>query len=113
VPISDELVRMLLELKMAAPDKDGPVFASLTGSRLGHRNVERRGFDAAAQDAGIEGVTQHDLRHAYGSRLASRVSAPGRSRTRWDTSPRGRPRFTSRASTATRPTRRVRAAMSG
>jgi integrase len=72
VPISDELVRMLLELKMAAADKSGPVFASKTGSRLTHRNVERRGFDAAAEDARIEGVTLHDLRHAYGSRLASR-----------------------------------------
>jgi integrase len=72
VPISDELVRMLLELKMAAPDKSGPVFASRTGGRLAHRNVERRGFDAAAEDAGIEDVTLHDLRHAYGSRLASK-----------------------------------------
>jgi len=72
VPISDALVQMLLELKMAAPDKSGPVFASMSGGRLTHRNVERRGFDAAAIDAALEGVTQHDLRHAYGSRLASR-----------------------------------------
>jgi integrase len=72
VPISDELVRALLELKMAAPDKTGPVFAARTGGRLSHRNVERRGFDPAAEDAGIEDVTFHDLRHAYGSRLASR-----------------------------------------
>jgi integrase len=72
VPISDELVRLLLELKMRSADKSGPVFASRTGSRLSHRNVERRGFDAAAADAGLEGVTLHDLRHAYGSRLASR-----------------------------------------
>jgi integrase len=72
VPISNELVRMLLESKMAAPDKAGPVFASRTGGRLAHRNVERRGFDAAAVDAGLEGVTLHDLRHAYGSRLASK-----------------------------------------
>lgn len=72
VPISDELVRLLLELKMAAPDKTGPVFASRAGSRLSHRNVQRRGFDAAATDAGLEGVTLHGLRHAYGSRLASR-----------------------------------------
>ena len=58
------------------PDKSGPVFASQTGGRLSHRNVGRRGFDAAAEDAGIEGVTLHDLRHAYGSRLASkRLSA--------------------------------------
>jgi integrase len=72
VPIPDELVRLLLEWKMAAPDKSGPVFASLSGGRLSHRNVERRGFDAAATDAGLEGVTFHDLRHAYGSRLASK-----------------------------------------
>jgi integrase len=72
VPISDELVVLLAELKIAASDKTGPVFASRTGSRLSHRNVERRGFDAAAVDAGLEGVTLHDLRHAYGSRLASR-----------------------------------------
>jgi integrase len=72
VPISDELVRMLLELKMAAPDKTGPVFASGTGGRLAHRNIQRRGFDTAAVDAGLEGVTLHDLRHAYGSRLASK-----------------------------------------
>lgn len=48
------------------------MFASRTGCRLSHRNVERRGFDAAASDAGLEDVTLHDLRHAYGSRLASR-----------------------------------------
>jgi len=39
---------------------------------LAHRNVERRGFDKAAADARLEGVTFHDLRHAYGSRLASK-----------------------------------------
>jgi integrase len=72
VPISDELVVQLLELKIAAPDKTGPVFASRTGGRLSHRNVERPGFDVAAEAAGIDGVTLHDLRHAYGSRLASK-----------------------------------------
>ena len=72
MPIADDLVKTLLELKMAAADKGGPVFVSRTGGRLAHRNVERRGFDATADDAGIEGVTFHDLRHAYGSRLASR-----------------------------------------
>lgn len=72
VPISDDLVRMLLELKMAAVDKNGPVFTSRTGGRLNHRNVGRRGFDPAAEGAGIEDVVLHDLRHAYGSRLASK-----------------------------------------
>jgi integrase len=72
VPISDDLVRLLLELKIATLDKTGPVFVSRTGGRLSHRNVERRGFDPAADDAGLEDVSFHDLRHAYGSRLASR-----------------------------------------
>jgi integrase len=31
-----------------------------------------RGFDPAATDASLEGLTFHDLRHAYGSRLASK-----------------------------------------
>jgi integrase len=78
VPISDDLVRLLLEQKMKAADKTGPVFASRTGGRLAHRNVERRGFDPAATDAGLEGVTFHDLRHAYGSRLAARVEGADR-----------------------------------
>lgn len=76
MPISDELERLLLELKMRSADKTGPVFASRTGSRLSHRKFERRGFDAAAEAAGIEGVTLHDLRHAYGSRLASKGLSP-------------------------------------
>jgi integrase len=72
VPISDDLKKLLLEQKMRAPDKTGPVFASRSGGRLAHRNVERRGFDTAAEDAGLKGVRFHDLRHAYGSRLASK-----------------------------------------
>lgn len=72
VPIGDGLVQLLLELKMAAPDKSGPVFASRVGGRLSHRNVQRRGFDPAATDAGIEGASFHDLRHYFGSRLAAR-----------------------------------------
>lgn len=72
VPISDDLVQVLLEAKMQAPVKSGAVFVTLDGNRLNYRNVERRGFDAAAADASIAGVTFHDLRHAYGSRLAWR-----------------------------------------
>jgi len=36
VPIPDSLVQMLLERKMAAPNKNGPVFASRVGGRLSH-----------------------------------------------------------------------------
>jgi integrase len=81
-------VQLLLELKIASPHKTGPVFASRVGGRLSHRNVQRRGFDPAATDAGIEGASFHDLRHYFGSRLASRgltarqiADAMGHSRT--------------------------------
>jgi integrase len=57
---------------MRSADKSGPVFASRVGGRLSHLNVQRRGFEPAALAAGLEGVTLHDLRHAYGSRLASK-----------------------------------------
>jgi integrase len=67
------LSERLLLLKLPGKvDKTGPVFVSRAGGRLSHRNVERRGFDLAATDAGLDGVTFHDLRHAYGSRLASK-----------------------------------------
>src|SRR5262249_4674713 len=68
VPIPDSLVQALRERKMAAPNKTGPVFASRLGGRLSHRNVQRRGFDPAADEADID-TTFHDLRHYFGSRL--------------------------------------------
>jgi integrase len=72
VPIADSLVQLLLELQVSSGRRTGPVFSSLTGGRLSHRNVQRRGFDLAAEDAGIVGASFHDLRHYYGSRLAAR-----------------------------------------
>jgi integrase len=46
-----------------------PVFASRAGTPLRHRNVTRRGFEAAAVEAKLVGVSFHDLRHAAASRL--------------------------------------------
>jgi integrase len=47
-----------------------PVFASRRGTPLGHRNVTRRGFEAARDRARLPlGLTFHDLRHAAASRL--------------------------------------------
>lgn len=46
----------------------GPMFASRNGTRLMYRNV-RRAFDKAAEDAGLEGITIHTLRHTAASRL--------------------------------------------
>ena len=56
---------------------DQPVFASLTGQPLNHRNVTQRGFEAAAKEAGLlaDGqprITFHDLRHAFASIMIER-----------------------------------------
>ncbi len=48
------------------------MFASRNGKPLGHRNATRRGFEAAAKQAGIESVTFHSMRHAFASRMISR-----------------------------------------
>ncbi len=72
VPLPDDLRDRLLAAKLASRHSlDGdPVFASRTGGPLSHRNVTRRGFEAARDQAGLEAsLTFHDLRHAAISRL--------------------------------------------
>jgi integrase len=71
IPLSREIKEELLELRLRSKhsqDSD-PIFASRTGTPLTHRNVTRRGFEAAAAKAGLEGVSFHQLRHAAASRL--------------------------------------------
>jgi hypothetical protein len=53
-----------------------PIFASRNGTPLTHRNVTRRGFEAAATKAGIDGVSFHKLRHAAASRLIDAGLSP-------------------------------------
>jgi integrase len=68
------MVRFLSTLKLRSPysrDEDA-LFASRNGRPLGHRNVSGRGFKPAIDVAGIEGVTFHDLRHAFASRMIAR-----------------------------------------
>ncbi len=59
------------KLRSGAGDDDF-VFASHSGRPLTHRNVQRRGFERAADVAGLEGVTFHDLRHAFASIMVER-----------------------------------------
>jgi integrase len=47
-------------------------FGSRKGGGLSHRNLQSRGFDRSADRAGIEGVSFHDLRHAFASRMIAR-----------------------------------------
>jgi integrase len=65
--VREELV--VLRLRSQFSQDGHPVFASRTGTPLGHRNVTRRGFEPAAKNASLDEVTFHDLRHAAASRL--------------------------------------------
>ncbi len=66
--LRDELIALRLRSRYSQDDQ--PIFASHTGSPLGHRNVTRRGFEPARDDAKLPGhLTFHDLRHAAASRL--------------------------------------------
>jgi integrase len=68
--IPSDLRAVLIDLKIATNDTEGPIFASRAGTPLMHRNVTRRGFEAARDEAGLpKHVTFHDLRHAAASRL--------------------------------------------
>lgn len=70
--LPDDLRELLRGLWVVAAHggADDPIFASKTGKPLGHRNVARRGFEAARDHAKLdESLTFHDLRHAAASRL--------------------------------------------
>ena len=71
IPLPDELRLELIDLRHRSEysQDDDPIFASRRGTPLSHRNVAHRGFDRAADTAGIEGVSFHDLRHGAASRL--------------------------------------------
>lgn len=66
--LRDELIALRLSSQFS---QDGdPIFASREGTPLGHRNVTRRGFEPARDDAGLpETITFHELRHAAASRM--------------------------------------------
>jgi integrase len=73
VPLGPSVVKFLAEHKLRSGAGDADfVFASRSGKALTHRNVQRRGFDRAAEAAGLEGVTFHDLRHAFASLMIER-----------------------------------------
>jgi integrase len=74
IPLSNDVVTLFAEHKLASDHSgpEDPIFASLAGTPLTHRNVQRRGFAKAAKAVGIDGVTFHDLRHAFASSMISR-----------------------------------------
>jgi integrase len=72
IALPADLRTMLLELKLASNYKadTDPIFASKAGTPLTHRNLTRRGFEAARDHAELpKHFRFHDLRHYCASRL--------------------------------------------
>jgi integrase len=66
--LRDELIAHRLRSRHS--QEADPIFASAAGTPLLHRNIVRRGFEAARHEAKLpEHLTFHDLRHAAASRL--------------------------------------------
>jgi integrase len=66
--LREELIGLRLRSRYSADEH--PIFASRQGTPLQHRNVTRRGFEAARDEAKLDGsLSFHDLRHAAASRL--------------------------------------------
>jgi integrase len=73
VPIPRSLVPLLTEV-MAGKSADALVFSTWRGKPLRNLNFRRDVFDKAAADAGLAGLTPHQLRHTAAS-LAVSVGA--------------------------------------
>jgi len=74
IPLSDEMTGALAALKLRSrySNDDDPVFAARNGRPLKHRNATRRGFENTAEQAGIDDVSFHSMRHAFASRMIDR-----------------------------------------
>lgn len=72
IPLPEDLKEALVAHRLASKfsQDEHPIFVSRNGTPLSHRNVTRRGFEAARDKAGLdESLVFHDLRHAAASRL--------------------------------------------
>ena len=70
VPIPRSLVTLLAEV-IAVKSPDDLVFTTWRGKPLRNLNFRRDVFDPAARDAGLEGLTPHELRHTAASLAVS------------------------------------------
>ena len=77
--LPDELAAILAEhlarQRLTAADADAFVFSSPKGGPLNYQNFMLRIWKPAVADAGLEGVTAHDLRHSAATYLDA-VGAP-------------------------------------
>jgi integrase len=70
VPFPAFLADMLAEV-VAGKDSDDLVFTSARGKPMSNGNFRRYTFDPAVGDAGLSGLTPHDLRHTAASLAVS------------------------------------------
>jgi integrase len=70
VPIPRSLVTLLTEV-VAGKGPDELVFTTWRGKPLRNLNFRRDVFDRAAEDAGLDGLTPHELRHTAASLAVS------------------------------------------
>jgi integrase len=70
VPIPRSVVEMLTQ-SMAGKGSDDLVFTTWRGKPLRNLNFRRDVFDRASMDAGLEGLTPHELRHTAASLAVS------------------------------------------
>jgi integrase len=70
VPIPRSLVTLLTEV-VTGKGSDDLVFTTWRGKPLRNLNFRRDVFDPAARDAGLEGLTPHELRHTAASLAVS------------------------------------------
>jgi integrase len=76
VPLTPGLVDVLVRLKPEDATDEQFVFAGKRGRPVSYWNVRNRGLARAAELAGLEGVSVHDLRHAAASlHISSGLSA--------------------------------------
>ena len=96
---------MLLKLKIAAPDKSGPVFASMSGGRLPIATSSAAASTLPLRMPGSKASPSTTSATLTARAWPRRDSRPARSPTRWGTRRPRRRSSTSSASTASRPTR--------
>jgi integrase len=79
IPLPPDLKEALLAHRLASKfsQDEHPIFSSRNGGTLGHRNVTRRGWEAARDAADLpKTLTFHELRHAAASRLIAAGLTP-------------------------------------
>jgi integrase len=73
IPLSDELVEMLLEVRRTSRfiDDNDPVFASRNGTPINEGNLLKRVIQPSAVTVGLPSIGWHTLRHTFATLTSS------------------------------------------